>query len=185
MRLIKTATVAATLALLGAGVTTSLAQADPPTPAPPAPPAGPKTSIDSDGIYKVGTDIVPGTYASAGPSGEGVCYWRRADATDTTLDNAMTKKPQVVAITPDDVVFKTNGCQAWQLTDQAPPNDLPPMLNGLKMQGYLAMINGMAGLAPVPPPEQSTTSAPDAPHTAPADGTAPLPGPATPASPEG
>src|SRR6202044_1379534 len=71
---------AVALIALGWGVSSGLASADPPAPAPPPPPApaspppaapagGPKTTIDHDGIYNVGTDIVPGVYTSAGPVG--------------------------------------------------------------------------------------------------------------------
>ncbi|MCV7282070.1 hypothetical protein H7J88_20785 [Mycolicibacterium flavescens] len=90
-----------------------------PSPAPEPPPA-PKTSIDADGTYKVGVDIVPGTYASAGPIPDGACYWKRSGP-DKLLDNALTKKPQVVRIEPGDVSFTTNDCQPWSLTNQAPP----------------------------------------------------------------
>jgi hypothetical protein len=153
MRTFTKAAIAAALAFSAAGVSGIPALADPPAPAPAPAPAAPKSAIDTDGTFAVNTDIVPGTYATAGPVGDGVCYWRRADGTGATLDNAMTKKPQVVAITPTDASFKTSGCQAWQLTDASPEAPLPPQLGGLKMQGYLALINGMAGLAgPVPPP---------------------------------
>jgi hypothetical protein len=84
-------------------------------PAPPPPPA-PKTTIDANGTYKVGTDIVPGTYSSAGPVENEVCSWKRK-AGDSLIDNAMTKKPQVVQIDPTDTTFTTRDCQTWQLTD--------------------------------------------------------------------
>ena len=87
---------------------------------PPAPPPGPKTTIDADGTYAVGTDIAPGVYASAGPIADGACYWKRANG-DTLVDNALTKKPQVVQIQPGDTTFTTNECQPWQLTDAPPP----------------------------------------------------------------
>lgn len=86
----------------------------------PAPPPAPKTTIDADGTYVVGTDIVPGTYASEGPIPDGACYWKRVNG-DELVDNALTKKPQVVQIEPGDTAFTTNDCQPWQLTDQAPP----------------------------------------------------------------
>ena len=41
----------------------------------PGPPPAPKTTIDNDGTYVVGTDIVPGTYTSAGPAGDIACFW--------------------------------------------------------------------------------------------------------------
>ncbi|HEY2087539.1 MAG TPA: hypothetical protein VGH54_16170, partial [Mycobacterium sp.] len=105
-----TASAAVALIALGWVVSAGLASADPPSPAPApaptpaaAPAAGPKTTIDHDGVYNVGTDIVPGVYTSAGPVGTGVCYWKRlGDDTKQPLDNAMSKKPQVVRIDPTD-----------------------------------------------------------------------------------
>src|SRR6185437_8179492 len=76
-----------------------------------------------DGVYNVGTDIVPGVYTSAGPVGNGVCYWKRlGDDAKQPLDNAMSKKPQIVRIEPTDKTFKTDGCQAWQKNDAAVPD---------------------------------------------------------------
>ena len=89
---------------------TATAQADP-EPAPPpsepaSPPAGiphrdpPKTTIDADGTYAVGKDIQPGVYSSAGPVGDGACYWKRVNGTNI-VDNAMSKKAQIVQIDAD------------------------------------------------------------------------------------
>lgn len=140
MKLTRPATVAATvlLALGGAGA----AQAQPdephhpdpaapgpsaaPGPAPaPGPQAAPATHIDGDGTYKVGTDIVPGTYSTAGPIAEGACYWKRENS-DEVPDNALTKKPQVVRIEPTDTAFITRDCQPWQQTSAAPPPQASP-----------------------------------------------------------
>jgi hypothetical protein len=168
MRTITTVVAAATLAFAAAGATGAIALAEPPAPAPGPPPGAPVNAIDKDGTFAVNTQLAPGTYSTAGPVGDGVCYWKRTDATGATLDNAMSKKPQIVAITPTDASFKTDGCQPWTLTDAAPPSPGNPQLNGLKMQGYLALINGMAGLSGAPPP--------DAPVPAPAP-SGPPPGP--------
>ncbi len=142
-------------ALLVAGWFGSLgiAAADPdptpspaPTPAPsgaPVPAGAPKTTIDRDGIYTVGTDIAPGTYSSAGPVGTGTCYWKRTGNPDGALvDNAMSKKPQVVQIEPTDKTFKTSGCQPWLPTSDAPP----PNVSGPQLQASLGILNGL--LAP-------------------------------------
>src|ERR1700753_196473 len=94
------------LATLAWTVSAGLAAADPPpappspAPAPPAPaagqgpaPAAAKTTIDKDGVYNVGTDIVPGVYTSAGPVGNGVCYWKRLrDNPQTPLHKRQTQK---------------------------------------------------------------------------------------------
>jgi hypothetical protein len=173
---------AATFVLAGWSAAGGVASADPA--APPAP-AGPKTTIGADGIYKVGTDIAPGTYASAGPTNNGTCSWKRASATNETIDNAITHKSQVVSIEPTDATFKTNGCQAWSLTDAVPP---APVGN-LQAQAAMAMLNGLigggamgggamgagGGAAPAP------ASAPAAPAVPGATG--PLPGPAAEPSP--
>lgn len=125
---------------------TGVAAADPTTPAP-APPPVPQTTMDHDGTYSIGTDIVAGTYASAGPVEGDKCYWRRIGGDDgnTTLDNALTGKPQVVQIEPTDTAFKTNGCQPWQLTDAPPPGQNPPWLSQIQLRHYLDVLNGLAG----------------------------------------
>jgi hypothetical protein len=140
---------AAGLVIGGCAVSAGVAYADPeptpsPAPSPAASPApGPKTTIDHDGTYAVGTDIAPGTYSSAGPVGSGTCYWKRLGNPDGNLiDNAMTKKPQVVQIDPADKSFKTSGCQPWQLTPEAtPPANTPPP----GVQGTLGILNGLLG----------------------------------------
>jgi hypothetical protein len=146
--------------LLGWGSAAGLASADPPAPAPtPAPrpgsaPAGPKTTIDHDGVFAVGTDIVPGIYTSAGPVGNGVCYWKRiGDDAKQPIDNAMSKKPQVVKIDPTDKTFKTDGCQAWQKDDAAVPDPgKSPADAGLPL-GILNTLIGGGAPPPAPPPK--------------------------------
>jgi hypothetical protein len=116
--------IAIVAALIVAGWSASIgtAYADP---APPPPPPGPKTTFEGDGTFAVGTDIAPGVYESAGPVGDGACYWKRVNG-DELIDNAMTKKPQVVQIDPTDTAFTTNDCQQWQKTDAAPPPQAAP-----------------------------------------------------------
>lgn len=160
---VKTMTVSAALiaSLLGAP---SVAGADPnaptpslPTPAPVGPAPGPaaKTTIDVDGTYAVGTDIAPGVYATAGPVGDGACFWKRTGNPDgATLDNALTKKAQTVEIAPDDKAFKTSGCQPWQLSDGSVPPPAPglsPALAGLQLQAYMAQLNSKAANSGQPP----------------------------------
>jgi hypothetical protein len=115
----RTAAVAAVIVLIGSAASAAIAQADP-EPTPPAPPPAPKTSIDADGTYAVGTDIQPGVYSSAGPVGDGACYWKRVSGSNI-VDNALSKKSQIVQIEATDTAFTTNQCQAWQLTDEPPP----------------------------------------------------------------
>jgi hypothetical protein len=111
----------AAMAVTGWCASAPVAHAEPePTPAP-----APKTTIDTDGTYVVGTDIAPGTYTSAGPLGDGACYWKRM-AGDQIVHNALTKKPQVVLIDPADTAFTTNECQPWQKTDGPPPAQPAP-----------------------------------------------------------
>jgi hypothetical protein len=153
-----TAIAAAALIALSWGAAAGLASADPPAPPPgpaPGPPGpGPKTTIDHDGTYAVGTDIVPGTYTSAGPIGNGVCYWKRlGDDAKQPIDNAMTKKPQVVRIDPTDKTFKTDGCQAWQKNDAAIPDPgKSPADAGLPLGILNSLIGGGAPSPDGPPP---------------------------------
>jgi hypothetical protein len=158
-----TAAATAALVALSWGAAVGLAKADPPAPAPapppapaPSPPPGPapavaKTNIDHDGTFTVGTDIVPGTYTSAGPQGNGVCYWKRLAGDDgkQLVDNAMSKKPQVVRIDPTDKAFKTDGCQPWQKNDAAVPDaGKTPAEAGLP----LGILGSLLGGAPPPKP---------------------------------
>jgi hypothetical protein len=124
MRSTRTAA-AAVIVLAGCAASTGVASAEPA----PAPPPGPKTTIDADGTYAVGKDIQPGTYASAGPVGDGACYWKRTSGTNI-VDNALSKKAQIVQIEATDTSFTTNECQAWQLTDQPVPQSGPGDLMG-------------------------------------------------------
>jgi hypothetical protein len=181
MKPIKAAILAATAALAAGGmlggVLPGAAHAEPTTPAPAPDPApaqgtgsgpapgpvpeaapaqGPATVIDHDGIFVVGTDIAPGTYASAGPVENGTCYWKRmADLHGgDIIDNAFTKKPDVVEIDPTDKAFKTSGCQPWQKTDAAPTDtptgaeipgqEIPGLIAKAKLRSWLDSINAGA-----------------------------------------
>ncbi|MBY0287813.1 MAG: hypothetical protein K2X52_11755 [Mycobacteriaceae bacterium] len=207
MRPTRTSALAAAL-LVAAGVSAAYANAQPstePSPAPapsetPAPdgqpsaeaaPPGPKTTIDADGTYAVGKDIVPGVYSSAGPIPSGTaCYWKRA-AGDELLDNALTKKPAVVQILANDSTFTTNDCQTWALTPNAPlprqagPGDLLSQLAPLIGSGILnggASGPPAAGSAPARSAPAAEAPAAEAPVTEtptehiPATGAAPGPG---------
>ncbi|MGV0714791.1 hypothetical protein ABQE93_05230 [Mycolicibacterium sp. XJ662] len=154
----------AAVLLAAGGAVAGVAHAQPePSPAPHAPseaepgpapqesddaetPAVPQTSISADGTYKVGVDIVPGTYSSAGPVTDSVCYWKRT-SDGKLVDNAMTKKPQVVQIKADDTTFTTNDCQSWQLTNAAPPPQPGPQ----DLLGQLGSFIG-SGILSGPPP---------------------------------
>jgi hypothetical protein len=139
--------VAAGLILAGWAASAGVAGADPaPAPPPtPAPPPALKTTMDHDGTYAVGTDIAPGTYSTAGPVGNGTCYWKRIGNPDGALiDNAISKKPQVVQIEATDKAFKTDGCQPWQQNPDASPPPNGPLPAGV--QGTLGILNGL--LAP-------------------------------------
>jgi hypothetical protein len=140
---------AAGLVVAGWAASAGVAYADPepePSPAPSpgaSPAAGPKTTIEHDGTFAVGTDIAPGTYSTAGPVTDGTCYWKRLGNPDGALiDNAISKKPQVVRIEATDKAFKTDGCQPWQLTPDAnPPANTPPP----GVQGTLGILNALLG----------------------------------------
>lgn len=129
------------------GPTTSATPTSPGATPAPAPAGGPKTSMDTDGTYRVGVDIVPGTYATAGPVEGSACYWKRVGGPDgqTNLDNGLTKKAQIQQIDPGDATFKTDGCQPWTLTDAPPPAAPGPLMSQLQLRHYLDQLNGMAG----------------------------------------
>ena len=120
MRPSRPAAVAAAVLLAVWVAPVASAQPAPPPPPAPSPAPAPKTSIDADGTYQVGTELVPGTYSSAGPIEGSACYWKRVNG-EKMVDNALTKKPQVIQIEATDTAFTTNDCQPWQKTDAPPP----------------------------------------------------------------
>jgi hypothetical protein len=87
----------------------------------PPPPSVPKTVMETDGTYRVGIDIVPGTYRSAGtdPHGESDCYWARLSSLNPNniIKNDIATGPQEVTIQPNDTAFLTHSCQPWQKAD--------------------------------------------------------------------
>ena len=88
---------------------------------PPPPTAAPKTTMDTDGTYRVGIDILPGNYHSGGISadGESDCYWARLNSLNPThiITNNLGPGPQAVTIQPGDTAFLTHSCQPWRKTD--------------------------------------------------------------------
>jgi hypothetical protein len=175
---VKQAVAVAAFAVACTGAVPGVASADPTAPAPtPSAAAGPKTNIATDGTYAVGTDIAPGVYTSAGPVGDGACFWKRIGNPDgATLDNALTKKAQTVEIDATDKAFKTNGCQPWQLSDgAAPPSPgVAPALAGLQLGAMMAQLNGRAAASGV---TEGPLGAP-APQAPAPQATGPAPGPA-------
>lgn len=78
----------------------------------------PATTMDGDGgMFKVGTDIAPGTYRSTGNADDS-CYWERAKDADGTTDSVLANDhvtgTAVVTIGASDGYFKTEGCGDWQ-----------------------------------------------------------------------
>ena len=84
-----------------------------------AKPKGPATSFSGDGDYQVGVDIKAGTYRSAGPGSDGLCYWERdsnaSGDPSAIIDNDTPTGSAIVTIEPSDKYFKTSGCQEWTM----------------------------------------------------------------------
>ncbi|WP_454790317.1 hypothetical protein [Mycolicibacterium lutetiense] len=163
MKPMKAVILAAALVVSAGGAFSGIASADPDAPAPvpaPGPPPGPaeaapaapagSKAIDHDGLFMVGTDIQPGNYASAGPVEGGTCYWKRmADLHGgDIIDNAFSKKPQVITIEATDKAFKTSGCQPWQPTDAVPDTPangtIPALVGGAKLRSWMDTLNNNA-----------------------------------------
>jgi hypothetical protein len=137
----------------------------------------PKTSIDADGTYAIGTELQPGVYKSAGPIEGSACYWKRSNA-GKMVDNGLTKRSPVVVIEPTDTSFTTSDCQVWQLTDcsQAacpPPPGSPP---NPAIGPLLKILGTQLGSGGAPPPDLAGIVPPAGPP-APAPVTGPAPGP--------
>jgi hypothetical protein len=82
----------------------------------PTPNAG---TIPGNGTFRVGADVQPGTYSTAGPAnGSPFCsWWRLSDLSGTdSTPIAMNNEPgqAFVTIQPTDVAFKSQFCQPWK-----------------------------------------------------------------------
>lgn len=80
----------------------------------------PATGMSGDGgMFRVGSDIAPGTYRSTGNTDDS-CYWERTrDAEhgiDSILANDNVNGTAVVRIGASDGYFKTTGCEDWKKT---------------------------------------------------------------------
>ncbi|MEV6509452.1 hypothetical protein [Streptomyces sp. NPDC051642] len=80
----------------------------------------PATKMAGDGgMFKVGTDIAPGTYRSTGNKDD-LCYWERAKDAEHGLDSILANDnvtgTAVVTISTKDAYFKTTGCKDWTKT---------------------------------------------------------------------
>jgi hypothetical protein len=89
------------------------------TPAPPAPPAGPKNTIDGDGTYLVGSDVMPGQYKTKVPAGSFGCYWARRKDTSGDVNGVITSGLEkagnqvIVTVVASDKAFATKRCGTW------------------------------------------------------------------------
>ena len=94
--------------------------------------AAPATTIPRDGLYRVGVDITPGIYQSAGPSDPAhACFWQRlwkipgpndhSDPNQYIVASDLTHTAPVrVMIKTTDVGFEAVGCGAWVLVPPPP-----------------------------------------------------------------
>ncbi|MFF0289677.1 hypothetical protein [Streptomyces sp. NPDC005262] len=69
--------------------------------------------VFSDGVYRVGSDIKPGTYYVTDVDG---CYWERTDANGETIDNNFVTAAKRVQVTilGSDYSFNSESCGQWQ-----------------------------------------------------------------------
>jgi hypothetical protein len=93
-----------------------------PTASTATPPTGPKTVIEShgiflpvidhDGTYLVNVDIFPGKYRNSGGT---ECNWARLRSVDTNdvIEGKKTSTPQVIMIRATDAAFLTQNCGVW------------------------------------------------------------------------
>ncbi|PTR32066.1 hypothetical protein C8K36_1011114 [Rhodococcus sp. OK519] len=78
-----------------------------------------QTRILADGLYRVGADVQPGTYTTAGPWPGSLlpCTWSRIEELPNggvgILDSGASFGPVTVTIEPGDDGFTTAGCRAW------------------------------------------------------------------------
>ncbi|WP_129308122.1 hypothetical protein [Streptomyces sp. L2] len=69
--------------------------------------------VFGNGVYRVGSDIKPGTYYVTNVNG---CYWERTDANGETIDNNFISAAKRVQVTilASDYSFNSERCGQWQ-----------------------------------------------------------------------
>ncbi|MBQ0847088.1 hypothetical protein J8N05_02475 [Streptomyces sp. BH-SS-21] len=71
------------------------------------------------GMHRVGADIAPGTYRSAGNTDD-LCYWERtkdsSHSMESIIANDNVSGSAVVTVAAGDAYFKTSGCKDWKKT---------------------------------------------------------------------
>jgi hypothetical protein len=79
-----------------------------------APVAAPKPTLTRDGMYKVGTNVSPGTYVSSGGDS---CYWERRSTAGSSfagiIANDFGAGQRIVTIASGDAYFSTSRCGTW------------------------------------------------------------------------
>lgn len=80
--------------------------------------SGAATTVAGDGEYRVGQDMQPGTYRTAGPA-NGNCYWERdkdsSGSMDSIIANDNLAGSGLVTVAKGEI-FKSTGCQDWVKT---------------------------------------------------------------------
>ncbi|WP_236057286.1 hypothetical protein [Mycobacterium sp. SM1] len=80
--------------------------------------AQPSGEIPGDGVFKVGTDVAPGTYHTQGPSDwSEICSWATYSTLGATeddmVDGDVSRGPMYANVPATVAAFETNGCQPW------------------------------------------------------------------------
>ena len=93
--------------------------------------AEPATNMPGDGLYRVGTDILPGIYQAPGSSDpDHACSWQRLrkvpdpgeDANQYILAADVTHvAPVRTLVKPGDIAFTSTNCGPWVLMPAPPP----------------------------------------------------------------
>jgi hypothetical protein len=78
--------------------------------------AYPSGGVPGNGVFRVGTEIAPGTYYTQGPvNPRFMCTWitRRTVGGNDIADGNYTQGPQYARVPVTVAVFETFGCQPW------------------------------------------------------------------------
>lgn len=78
------------------------------------PPSGPRAEF-SDGLFRVGQDVQPGTYKTEGPNGgnAGGCYWSRTAASGAVIQNGVVNEAGTITVRAGESI-DTAGCLPWR-----------------------------------------------------------------------
>ncbi|AOW93986.1 hypothetical protein BFN03_18530 [Rhodococcus sp. WMMA185] len=81
----------------------------------------------------------PGSYRTAGPTGNGTCDWKRIDTEGSVVERGTTVNPTTLTIGSTDVGFTSTNCAPWNPVSLGNPDSAAPKVPGYNFTGAVGV----------------------------------------------